>query len=128
MEPGKRASMLPEPVEVLAVKHGIRSSLAREITCSKLSLSTERVSETDRWALERAVSASRGRERGGPRNAKPHPSMLEYSAEVQRGARVRVSEREVGDQNPQGISGAEKELHRLILLGERMQREHCRTR
>ena len=53
--------------------------------------------------------------------------MSEHSAEIQCGQHGRVPKGEVGDPDPQGVFGAEEELHGAAFLGEGLLAEHSGT-
>lgn len=61
-----------------------------------------------------------------PRDAGSHPPVSEHPTEIQRGKHGRVFEREIGDPDSPGVSGADLEFHRTAFLGERVPREYRR--
>ena len=51
----------------------------------------------------------------------------EHSTEIQRGQYGGVSQGQVGNSDPPGVSAAEEAIHRLSLLGSGLLREHGRV-
>ena len=81
------------------------------------------------WDWENRSGAVSAAGRGVGRRARAVGSracVVGHPAEVQRGEHGGVSEREVGDPHPSGVSGAATQLHGLPLLGARVLRQHGR--